>query len=225
MTPRLPYFGSQKHADALLSQLHLWQGTRWQHAGARPNEMKCGVSGDCLFWVHAFKAIGALPTRLEIPDYRLREALADRMHTLREKIEATGCAQLVWERPQCCDRKPLSGDPFEHLFLPWLLIGDVLIFKNGTSGAHCGLMVKAVPIHFAHLTGNGLLEEPLHQKHYLSALTFVYRLLEAEEGQGPNVQHSTSNAQRPTARAASESIGEFNVGRSMLDVGSSGVSR
>jgi hypothetical protein len=56
----------------------------------------------------------------------------------------------------------------------------VLLFKNGTSGAHCGLIVKEAPTHFVHLTGNGLLEEPFCQSHYISALLYVYRLLETE---------------------------------------------
>jgi hypothetical protein len=150
----------------LLNQLHLWRGTRWQHAGARPNAMRCGVSGDCLFWVHAFKAIGALPAKLEIPNYRLQEARADEMQMLRRSIEATKCADLVF-------------DDATEKHLPIFRIGDVLLFKNGTSGAHCGLVVKEAPVHFAHLTGNGLMEEPLHQAHYVTALTYVYRLLEA----------------------------------------------
>ena len=43
-----------------------------------------------------------------------------------------------------------------------------------------GFVVKDAPVHFAHLTGNGLLEEPLQQGHYLGALTYVYRLLERD---------------------------------------------
>ena len=154
----------------LLNQLHLWSGTRWRHAGARPNEMRCGVSGDCLFWVHVFKAIGALPTRLEIPNYRRKEALADEMQTLRGCIEATNCTDLVFDEAQTKQ-------------LPVFRVGDVLLFRNGTSGAHCGLVVREAPVHFTHLTGNGLLEEPLRQAHYLAALAFVYRLLEAPQNQ------------------------------------------
>ena len=169
---RIPYFHTADRVQMLLNQLHLWSGTRWQHAGARPNAMRCGVSGDCLFWVHAFKAIGALPEKLEIPDYRLHEALADEMQTLRSKIEATDRAFLVWQRPPGRDRE--LGQ------LPIVRIGDVLLFKNGTSGAHCGLVVKHAPVHLVHLTGNGLNEEPLHQSHYLATLNYVYRLLEPE---------------------------------------------
>jgi hypothetical protein len=154
----------------LLNQLHLWSGTRWRHAGARPNEMRCGVSGDCLFWVHVFKAIGALPNKLEIPNYRRKEALADEMQTLRSCIEATGRADPIIETAHA--KHP-----------PVFRVGDVLLFRNGTSGAHCGLVVKEAPVHFTHLTGNGLLEEPLRQAHYLAALAFVYRLLEAPESQ------------------------------------------
>ena len=164
---RVPYFHTADRVQMLLNQLHLWQGTRWRHAGVKPNEMRCGVSGDCLFWVHAFKAISAFPDRLEIPNYRLQEARADEMRTLRRGIEATGRADLVFEDANTKQ-------------LPIFRVGDVLLFKNGTSGAHCGLVVKDGPVHFAHLTGNGLLEEPLRQAHYLDALACVYRLLEAE---------------------------------------------
>ena len=169
---RIQYFHTADRVQVLLNQLHLWQGTRWRHAGVKPNEMRCGVSGDCLFWVHVFKAIGALPEKLEIPDYRLQEARADEMQTLQRCIEATGRALLMWERPQRRDR--------ELVQLPVFRIGDVLLFKNGTSGAHCGLVVKDAPVHFAHLTGNGLLEEPLRQAHYLAALKYAYRLLDVE---------------------------------------------
>ena len=178
MSPRLPYFASQVHTGALLEQLAAWRGTRWQHAGARPNVMKCGIHGDCLFWVPLFKSIGALPAQLKIPDYRLREALADEMQTLRSKIVATGRAQLIWERDGVSHFRGKSDNALQGLGLPWLIVGDVLLFKNGTSGAHCGLLVKAAPIHFAHLTGNGLNEEPLHQTHYVASLNYVYRLLE-----------------------------------------------
>ena len=167
MKLRLSYFTTAERIGALLDQLNAWQGTRWRHAGARPNEMRCGISGDCLFWVHAFKAIGALPEKLEIPDYRIQEARADEMQTLRLKIRQTGRADLVFESGRSKD-------------LPIFLIGDVLLFKNGTSGAHCGLIVKEAPLHFVHLTGNGLLEEPFHQAHYLAALGFAYRLMEPE---------------------------------------------
>ena len=181
---RTPYFHTPDRVQILLDQLHLWSGTRWQHAGTRPNAMRCGVSGDCLFWVHAFKAIGALPAKLEIPGYRLQEARADEMQTLRRCIEATGCADLVFD--------DAAGKQ-----LPLFRIGDVLLFKNGTSGAHCGLVVKEAPVHFTHLTGNGLMEEPLQQAHYLRSLKYVYRLLEHE----------------------------LSVGRSTLNVESSGVSQ
>ncbi len=181
MTPHCPYFpNNQPRIDALLAQLAAWEGTRWRHAGARPNDMRCGISGDCLFWVHAFKAIGALPAKLEIPDYRLHEASADEMQTLRRCIEATGRALLTWARPGSAS-VPLAVVPkmaSGTLALQNFAIGDVLLFKNGTSGAHCGLAVKESPLHFVHLTGNGLLEEPFHQSHYIAALAYVYRLLE-----------------------------------------------
>ncbi|MGO9243289.1 MAG: hypothetical protein ACLQDC_00735, partial [Verrucomicrobiia bacterium] len=93
-----PYFRTPERIDALKCQLQQWAGTRWAHAGTRPNEMRCGVTGDCLFWVHAFKAIGALPRHIEIPDYRKMEAAGDSMYTLRTRIMATGVAELVWER-------------------------------------------------------------------------------------------------------------------------------
>jgi hypothetical protein len=167
MQSRRPYFTTTERINSLLNQLNAWQGTRWRHAGTRPNEMRCGISGDCLFWVHTFKAIGALPEKLEIPDYRIQEARADEMQTLRLKIMQTGRAELVFEYE--------TSAP-----LPIFMIGDVLLFKNGTSGAHCGLAVKQAPLHFVHLTGNGLLEEPFHQAHYATALQYAYRLLEAE---------------------------------------------
>ena len=101
----------------------------------RRGRTRCVVAsrGDCLFWVHAFKAIGALPEKLEIPDYRIQEARADEMQTLRLKIMQTGRADLVFESGRSKD-------------LPIFLIGDVLLFKNGTSGAHCGLVVKEAPL-------------------------------------------------------------------------------
>jgi len=126
--------------------------------------MHCGVSGDCLFWVHVFKAIGALPGNIDVPKYRRQEALGDSMLTLRTRIEATG-------RAASCLR---GEEPF--------LIGDVLLFRNGMSGAHCGLVVKSAPVHFAHLSQAGFTEEPLNQKHWLDSLAYVYRLLE-ESGQ------------------------------------------
>ncbi|HXI84146.1 MAG TPA: hypothetical protein VNL17_08665 [Verrucomicrobiae bacterium] len=197
MPPRRPYFYGSNRARSLLAQLAKWQGTRWRHAGAKPNEMRCGVSGDCLFWVHVFKAIDALPAKLTIPDYRLQEARADEMKTLRQCIMATGRAQLVWERDSIANYRGKADDELHRLGLPWLIVGDVLIYKNGTSGAHCGLVANVAPIQFVHLTGNGLLEEPLHQKHYLQSLTYIYRLLEPE----------------------------LSVERSALNVGSLGVSQ
>jgi hypothetical protein len=185
--------------QVLLNQLHVWQGTRWRHAGVKPNEMRCGVSGDCLFWVHVFKAIGALPEKLEIPDYRLQEARADEMQTLRRCIEATGRADLVFD-----------GATVKHL--PIFRVGDVLLFKNGTSGAHCGLVVKDAPVHFAHLTGNGLLEEPLQQKHYLGALTYVYRLLEMPKPVTlSEVEGSTMHTGKTLRCAQSDTTVEVNL--------------
>lgn len=158
MTSRLPYFRTPERLSALRSQLSLWAGTRWAHAGTRPNQMRCGVTGDCLFWVHAFKAIGALPCHIVIPDYRQMEAAGDQMRMLRECIEATGVAELV-ERE--------------------VHIGDVLLFKNGMSGAHCGLVIRQTPTHFVHLSKNGFSEEPLRQNHWLDSLAFIYRLMES----------------------------------------------
>ncbi len=130
--------------------------------------MQCGVTGDCLFWVHAFKAIGALPDKIEIPDYRKMEAAGDGMTTLRLRIMATGRAECVYDH--------------DHArYLPIFKVGDVLLFTNGMSGAHTGLVNKRVPVHFAHLSKNGFNEEPLNQGHWLASLFFVYRLLEAED--------------------------------------------
>jgi hypothetical protein len=159
MSDCLPYFRTPERIHALKCQLQQWASTRWAHAGTRPNQMRCGVTGDCLFWVHAFKAVGALPAHIEIPDYRRMEAAGDQMRMLRECIEATGVAELV--------------DGEVH-------IGDVLLFRNGMSGAHCGLVVRTSPAHFFHLSKNGALEEPLLQNHWLDCLAFVYRLMEIE---------------------------------------------
>lgn len=171
----LPYFRTPERVDALRSTLSAWAGTRWRHAGTRPNEMRCGVSGDCLFWVHVFKAIGALPAGLQIPKYRKREAAMDNMLRLRTCIESSARAELVGTR--CCasdDNKPRSSAT-----LPMLLCGDVLLFNNGMSGTHCGLVVKEAPVHFVHLSQNGMNEEPLNQVHWLANLAYVYRLVEA----------------------------------------------
>jgi hypothetical protein len=165
---RVPYFHTADRVQVLLNQLHLWQGTRWQHAGARPNAMRCGVSGDCLFWVHVFKAIGALASNLVIPNYRRQEALGDKMAMLRLRIEETGHGELIWDSTM-----GKSALVFH--------VGDVLVFKNGMSGAHCGLVVRSEPAHFVHLTGNGLIEEPFQQEHHVTALHCVYRLMEAAE--------------------------------------------
>lgn len=157
MSDRLPYFRTTESIEALRRQLQQWAGTRWAHAGTRPNQMRCGVTGDCLFWVHAFKAIGALPPKIEIPDYRKMEAAGDQMRMLRDCIEATGVAELVSSEVR---------------------IGDVLLFKNGMSGAHCGLVIRECPAHFVHLSRNGLIEEPLAQKHWMDGLAYRYRLME-----------------------------------------------
>jgi hypothetical protein len=156
---RLPYFRTAERINALHAKLREWSGTRWAHAGTRPNQMRCGVTGDCLFWVHVFKAIGALPAHIEIPDYRKMEAAGDQMRILRQCIEATGVAKLV---------------------LVDIRVGDVLLFTSGMSGAHCGLVVKSPPVHLAHLSRNGLCEEPLAQRHWLDDLVYCYRLLERE---------------------------------------------
>ncbi len=159
MSTCLRYFRTPERIDALKRQLQQWSGTRWAHAGTRPNSMRCGVTGDCLFWVHAFKAIGALPTNIKIPDYRKMEASGDQMRMLRECIEATGIAELVHQG---------------------IRVGDVLLFKNGMSGAHCGLVVKSPPAHFVHLSRNGFCEEPLAQRHWLQDLSYCYRLMESD---------------------------------------------
>jgi hypothetical protein len=166
----LPYFRTPERLSALRSQLSLWAGTRWAHAGTRPNQMRCGVTGDCLFWVHAFKAIGALPAKIEIPDYRKMEAAGDQMRMLRECIEATRRATLIWHTLDTPESALLRMND-----------GDVLLFSNGMSGAHCGLIVRCHPFHFAHLSKNGFNEEPIRQTHWLDSLAFVYRLMEAHE--------------------------------------------
>lgn len=174
MTDRLPYFRTPERIEALRQQLQQWAGTRWQHAGNRPNEMRCGIAGDCLFWVKAFKAIGALPHHINVPPYRKMEAAADNMRLLRERIMETGRAELIWERD--FDRPVV----WREVMMPMPMVGDVLLFKNGMSGVHCGLCVKPWPPHFVHLSRNGFLEEPMNQGHWLETLAFVYRLVEAE---------------------------------------------
>jgi hypothetical protein len=176
----VPYFRTPERSAALRAKLRLWEGSRWGHAGTRPNEMQCGITGDCLFWIHVFKAIGALPPSLQIPDYRKREAALDNMARLRSCIEATGRGVMVWSdgraRPPGApnaDGRP--GGPSLPDFLP----GDVLLFANGMSGVHCGLIVREIPPHFVHLSQNGLAEEPLNQAHWLKDLAFVYRLVES----------------------------------------------
>jgi hypothetical protein len=183
-TVRLPYFRAPERINALRSALHGWRGTRWQHAGNRPNEMKCGITGDCLFWVKVFKEIGALPSHLEIPPYRKMEAAADKMKLLRTRIEGTGLAELVFECPSAQVPTNSAAHTLMHSgtdALMHLLPGDVLLFRNGMSGVHCGLVVKSTPVHFAHLSQHGLLEEPLNQDHWLRDLVFVYRLLECAD--------------------------------------------
>lgn len=181
----LPYFRSPGRIAALRATVSAWAGTRWGHAGKRPNEMRCGISGDCLFWVHIFKAIGALPSDLQIPEYRKREAAMDNMLRLRICIESSARALQIFGSatvPACPDFEvgvaAVPTTASETLALPGLLIGDVLLFNNGMSGAHCGLVVKEAPVHFVHLSQNGMNEEPLHQTHWLANLAFVYRLLE-----------------------------------------------
>jgi len=165
---RLPYFRSSDRINAFHAQLVEWRGTRWAHAGVRPNEMRCGVTGDCLFWVHVFKAIGALPATVEVPEYIRGHALRDAMAMLRERIEGTGRAVQV---------DYLLGNPGI-----WYAVktGDVLLFKNGTSGVHCGLVIGEHPVHFTHLSQDGLITEPLNQKQWLGNLAVVYRLMEAD---------------------------------------------
>lgn len=184
-TIRLPYFRTPERVDALKRQLQQWAGTRWAHAGTRPNQMRCGVTGDCLFWVHAFKAIGALPAKITIPDYRKMEAASDQMKLLRECIEATGCAQLVAQCPSAQVPENPGTDPLMHLgtdALTHCFPGDVLLLRNGQSGVHCGLVVRTHPLHFVHLSQNGFNEEPLHQAHWTVALAYVYRLVEENTG-------------------------------------------
>ncbi|HVM62879.1 MAG TPA: hypothetical protein VMV72_18605 [Verrucomicrobiae bacterium] len=185
MTGCLPYFRIPERIDALRRQLQEWQGTRWQHAGNRPSEMRCGITGDCLFWIHVFKAIGALPPHIEIPPYRKMEAAADKMAMLRRRIEETGRAEMVW-----CSRGSVSrendepGTPHRGVATPRVPLfrsGDVLLFASGMSGAHCGLIVRDPPPHFVHLSQNGLIEEPLLQAHWIDSLVYVYRLLECAD--------------------------------------------
>ena len=192
MNDRLPYFRTPIRIDALRLTLNTWSGTRWRHAGTRPNEMQCGVSGDCLFWVHVFKSIGALPANLQIPDYRKREAAMDNMLRLRICIESS-------ERAASCPSCINGEEPF--------LIGDVLLFRNGMSGAHCGLVVKENPVHFVHLSKNGLLEEPLHQSHWLDNLAFVYRLVEENHRSSAcNHQSETDSRELNAERGTSEAL-------------------
>ncbi len=174
MANRLPYYHSPERVAALTDQLAKWQTTRWRHSGTHPNEMRCGISGDCLFWVVAFKAIGALPSHLVIPDYRKMEAAGDKMALLRLRIMETGRAELVMEEPTPVSppgRGPKGWVP---------MAGDVILFRNGMSGVHCGLVVRPAPMHFFHLSQNGALEEPFNQSHWLASLAFVYRLMEEE---------------------------------------------
>ena len=175
MSCRRPYFRSAERVDALRRQLALWSDARWQHAGNHPNEMRCGITGDCLFWVHVFKAIGALPPQIQIPRYRKMEAAADKMKLLRERIEATGRAELVFVAT-----KHLRGYDASVGTSAAFMPGDVLLFRNGMSGVHCGLVTRSAPTHFVHLSHNGLLEEPLAQDHWLRDLASVYRLTEPE---------------------------------------------
>lgn len=174
MSERLPYFCTPERIDALRSTLDAWRGTRWAHAGVRPNEMRCGISGDCLFWVHAFKAIGALPEGLLIPEYRRMEAAADKMQLLRARIMETGRAELVFVAANHIRgaAKEFRG----YNALP----GDVLLFANGMSGVHCGLVVKPAPMHFFHVSQNGALEEPFNQGQWLASIAYAYRLMEPE---------------------------------------------
>jgi hypothetical protein len=183
----------------LLNQVHLWSGTRWQHFGTRPNKMKCGVTGDCLFWVHVFKEIGALPEHLVIPDYRKMEAAGDNMKMLRACIEATGRAQFVWDNR--------ASRP-----IPDKRIGDVLIFENGMSGAHCGLVVREFPCHFFHVGQSGAVREPLCQNHWQVSLAAIYRLLETEtavaavDNRGSSREFTTSSPRLASTATADESM-------------------
>ncbi|MGD0058396.1 MAG: hypothetical protein ABSD58_03170 [Verrucomicrobiia bacterium] len=196
MSNRLPYFHTPERIAALKDQLAKWQTTRWRHSGTHPNEMRCGISGDCLFWVVAFKAIGALPQHLVIPDYRKMEAAGDKMALLRLRIMETGRAEMVMEEPTPAS-PPARGPKgwvnaglqniAQALSPPgrgpkgWVpMAGDVLLFRNGMSGVHCGLVIRPAPMHFFHLSQNGALEEPFNQSHWLASLAFVYRLMEEQ---------------------------------------------
>jgi hypothetical protein len=183
----LPYFRTADRQQRLLNQVHLWSKTRWQHSGTRPNEMKCGVTGDCLFWVHVFKEIGGLPEHLVIPDYRQMEAAGDKMKMLRTCIEATGRAEFVWDS--------LVSRP-----IPDKRIGDVLIFGNGMSGAHCGLVVRDFPCHFFHIGQSGAVTEPLAQNHWQVSLAVIYRLVEEVE--------PTPSASLPPLLGGDKGVGE-----------------
>jgi hypothetical protein len=196
---RLPYFRTADRQQALLNQVHLWSGTRWQHSGTRPNQMRCGVTGDCLFWVHVFKAIGALPATLVIPDYRKMEAAGDKMKMLCTCIEATGRAESVWDNRVS---RPM----------PDKRIGDVLIFGNGMSGAHCGLVVRDFPCHFFHVGQSGAVREPLGQNHWQVSLAAIYRLMEVEpavaavDNRGSSREFTTSGPRLASAATADESM-------------------
>jgi hypothetical protein len=167
MNSPLPYFRTPERIRALLAEIQKSVGTRWAHAGTRTNRMECGLTDDCLFWVKAFRTIGALPAHIEIPPYRRMEASADRMCLLRLRIMETGRAELVYEAD------------FAKRF-PIFRVGDVLLFKNGMSGVHCGLVVRQSPLHFFHLGQNGAMEEPFHQGQWIAAIAYAYRLLEED---------------------------------------------
>jgi hypothetical protein len=182
--------------------------------------MKCGVTGDCLFWVHVFKAIGALPAELQIPDYRKREGSVNSMERLRGCIEETGRAELVAScQPSAVSHQPAgkSSQPSAVSRQPEaesrkliadsnIATGDVLLFANGMSGVHCGLVVRETPPHFVHLSQNGLTEEPLNQEHWLASLAFIYRLMEPAPSHQPSAISDQPDLRQPDLRADSREL-------------------
>jgi hypothetical protein len=159
--------------------------------------------------VHAFKAIGALPAKVTIPDYRKMEAAGDGMKMLRECIEGTGVAERVWSVGTRCaasdDDRPRSSAALpsrtvcEDVMMPMPMVGDVFLFRNGQSGCHCGMCVKPFPPHFVHLSRNGFLEEPMNQKHWTDALAFVYRLVEESDQRSAVSGQPEADSREPNA--------------------------
>jgi hypothetical protein len=221
-----PYFRSLDRQQLLLNHVALWRGTPWRHAGAHPHRMKCGVHADCLFWVAMFQEMGALPPGKLIPDYRKMEAAKDDRRQLRECIEATGRAQLVWERKQAAPHDAVHREDSPRAATGEttgenaavnargysLRIGDVLLFANGMSGVHCGLVVRTVPCHFFHIGPNGAIETPFGQDQWVKGLAAVYRLMEpVAEGddlgpRSPSAATAETTGPKLTPRLQGETI-------------------